>query len=74
MAARWSWPLGGGLRYSEICMGADEELYETRDSGGSRYFTYLYGKIIQETCPSRYSADLAIAELVKTRIYCIYIR
>ena len=49
-------------------MGADEELYETRDSGGSRY---LYGKIIQETCPSRYSADLAIAELVKTRIYCI---
>ena len=52
-------------------MGADEELYETRDSGVSRY---LYGKIIQETCPSHYSADLAIAELVKTRIYCIYIR
>ena len=30
---------------------------------------YLYGKIIQETCFSCYSANLAIAELVKMRIY-----
>ena len=48
-------------------MGGPVGSNETRDSGVSRY---LYGKIIQETCPSHYSADLAIAELVKTRIYC----
>ena len=50
-------------------MGADEELYETRDSGGSRY---LYGKIIQETCPSRYSADLTKTRLVITVVYSIH--
>ena len=49
-------------------MGADEELYETRDSGVSRY---LYGKINQETLFSRYSGDLAKSELVIAGVYCI---
>ena len=50
-------------------MGADEELYKTCDSGVSHY---LYGKIIQETCPSRYSADLTKTRLVITVVYSIH--
>ena len=47
-------------------MGADEELYKTRDSADSRY---LYGKIIQVTCSSRYGPDLAKTQLVITVFY-----
>ena len=56
--------------YSEICMGADEELNETRDNGVSRY---LYGKIIQETHLSRYSADLVTTGLVIARFYSMLV-
>ena len=47
-------------------MGGPVGSNETRDSGVSRY---LYGKIIQEMCSSRYSADLAKMRLVITVVY-----
>ena len=49
-------------------MGGPVGSNETRDSAVSRY---LYGKIIQETCFSRYGADLATAGLVMKRFYSI---
>lgn len=47
-------------------MGEERELNETRSSGDSRY---LYGKIIQVTCPSRYGGDLVKTGLVIARFY-----
>ena len=47
-------------------MGEPVGSNETRVSGISRY---LYGKIIQETHLSRYSADLVTTGLVIARFY-----
>ena len=47
-------------------MGEPVGSNETRISGVSRY---LYGKIIQETHFSRYSADLVTTGLVIARFY-----
>ena len=53
--------------YSEICMGEERELNETCSSRDSHY---LYGKIIQVTCPSCYGGDLIKTGLVIARFYC----
>ena len=53
--------------YSKICMGEERELNKTCSSGDS---CYLYGKIIQVTCPSRYGGDLVKTGLVIARFYC----
>ena len=53
--------------YSKICMGEERELNKTHSSGDSHY---LYGKIIQVTCPSHYGRDLVKMGLVIARFYC----
>ena len=53
--------------YSKICMGEERELNKTHSSRDS---CYLYGKIIQVTCPSCYGGDLVKTGLIIARFYC----
>jgi len=56
--------------YNEICMGGPEETNEACSGEVSRY---LYGKLIQETCLSRYSEVLQYQTMLETLLHRFWV-